>query len=201
MPIKKSTIKSYCKYCGAEIKRDARFCKKCGKDLSRENDLIKRINTKINLLSVLIGLVVTVIIFSVGASYLGVIIIDKVMDVSLYLFLVLFSMLFLGGLTAGITGSQNIDEGLINGGVLSLLFFIIVGIIFGLYLFIIVGIASLFVSAFSSLGTSTASNVTSTPVSQGDIMAMVKGILIIITCFFAGPAGGALGGWIRRVIR
>ncbi len=119
MPIKTSSGKSYCKYCGAEVRKDARFCKKCGKDFTGENNLIIRINNKINLLAVLIGLVVTVIILLVGASFFGVIIINKVMDSFLYIFLVFFAMLFLGGLTAAILSSKTIEDGLINGAVLA----------------------------------------------------------------------------------
>lgn len=193
--------KVYCKFCGFEIKKDAQFCKNCGKGFNEEYNFISRINGKINILSVFIGLIVSVIVLLIGASFFGVIITAKIMDVTLYLFLLLFVMIFLGGLTTGITGSRNINEGLINGSILSLVAFIILGFIFGTYLLVIVGITSAIASAFSSFGSASASNVSSPSITGDNLFILMKGILIIITCFFAGTGGGALGAWIKGGIK
>jgi len=191
------SVKVYCKFCGSEIKKDTQFCKKCGKSFNEEFNFISGINGKINILSVFIGLIISVIVLLIGASFFGIIITAKIMDVTLYLFLILFAMLFLGGFTTGITGSRNINEGLINGTILSMVAFIILGFIFGTYLLIIVGITSAIASAFSSFGSTSASNV-STPSITGDtVFSFMKGILIIVTCLFAGTGGGALGAWIK----
>ncbi len=192
--------KAYCKFCGSEINKDAQFCKMCGKNFTEEKDFINRINEKINILSVFIGLIVSVIVLLVGSSFFGVVIISKTMDATFYLFLILFAVLFLGGITTGILGNPKINEGLINGAVLSLVAFIIIGFIIGGYLLIVIGISSAMASAFSSYGPSAASNVTTTPTSpfsQENIFLILKGILIIITIFFGGMGGGALGSWIK----
>ncbi len=114
-------------------------------------------------------------------------------------------MLFFGGFTTGITGSRNIGEGLINGGVLSLITYLALGFIIGISLFILMGITSAIASAFSSIGTSTASNIPTTTstssISQDFIFFIIKSILIIIISFFAGIGGGALGAWIKGVIK
>lgn len=180
----------YCKFCGSEIKRDAQFCKKCGKSFTSENGLIDRLNKRIHLLSVIIGLLVAVIVLLVGVSLFGIIIVDKVMDANLYLFLVLFFMLFFGGLVTGITGSKDINQGMVNGAVLSSFTFIILGFIVGGYLLIMVGISSAISSSFGS-------SASSTSISLDSILSLIKEFLLIVICFVAGVGGGALGAWIK----
>lgn len=192
MPIKKSEDGTFCKYCGAQINKDAQFCKNCGKNFNEENGLMDRLNGRIHLLSIVFGLVVAVIILFVGVSLFGLIIVNKVMDVTLYLFLVLFFMLFFGGIVTGITGSKNINQGMVNGAVLSSFTFIILGFIIGGYLLIMVGISSAISSAFGSTSAS------STSISWENVLSLIKEILIIIVCFFAGIGGGALGAWIME---
>lgn len=200
MPIKKSQEKTFCKYCGAQINLDAQFCKSCGKCFNEENSFIFRVNNKINILSVLLGLVVTLLIFFIGAGFLGVAIADK-MDVLLYLFLVLFAMLFFGGLTAGISGSRSINEGLINGGILSLTTFLLLGFVLGILVFISIGMIASIANAFSAFGTSTATSTattipTSSSYSVDGLFLIIKIILILIVSFLSGIGGGALGAWI-----
>lgn len=192
MPIKKSQDKTFCKYCGAQINQDAQFCKICGKSFNEENSLMDRLNKKIHLLSVIIGLIVAVIVLFVGTSLLGQVIINKVMDVTLYLVLVIVCMLFFGGIVTGITGSKNINQGMINGAVLSLFAFIILGFIIGGYLLVMVGLSSAISSAFGSGSTA------STSISGDTILNLIKNFLIIVVCFFAGIGGGALGAWIME---
>ena len=204
MPIKKppkDTI--FCKYCGSKINQDAQFCKKCGKRFEEENNLISRINRKINFFSVLLGLIVTLIIFFIGIGFLGPVIVNR-MDVSLYIFLVLFSMLFLGGLTTGITGSNTIKEGLVNGGTLSIITFLILGFIVGILAVIFIVITTSIASAFSGFGassatTAAASNLTEPGLSDSldTILLLIKIILTLIISFLAGLGGGAVGAWIK----
>lgn len=191
MPIKKSQDKTFCKYCGAQINLGEQFCKSCGKNFNEENGLMDRLNKEIHLLSVIIGLIIAVVVLFVGASLFGLVIVNKVMDVTIYLFLVLFCMLFFGGLATGIAGNKNINQGMINGAVLSLLTFIILGFIIGGYLLVVVGISSSISSAFGSASASTS-------ISWDTILNLIKGLLIIIVSFFAGIGGGALGAWIME---
>lgn len=192
--------KVFCKYCVAENNINAQFCKNCGQNFKIETNLITRVNDRINLFSVLIGLIVTVIILLIASTYFGVMIMNG-MDTMLYLFLVLFLMLFVGGFVTGITGTHNIKEGIINGSILSLMTFIILGFLIGIFLLITTGIAASIASAFSSVSTSTSqvSN-TSTALSQESLFFIIKVLLMIITSFFAGIGGGALGAWIREIL-
>lgn len=194
-----SSNKIFCKFCGAEINKNTRFCNNCGKNVKQKYSLIDKINNKINIFSVLIGLAVATIVLFIGAGSFGAAIFNK-WDVSLYMFLVLFSMSFFGGIVTGITGSRNINEGLINGGILSLTTFIFFGIIIGIFLFVLMGITSSIASAFSSVGSPTASTVPTTSTSPNDMLFIVKGVVILITSFFAGLGGGALGAWIKGAI-
>lgn len=205
MPIKKQQDKTFCKYCGAQINQDAQFCKNCGKNFNEENGLIYRINSKINILAVLLGLVVTLIILFIGAGFIGVAIAGE-MDVLLYVFLILFAMLFFGGLTTGITGCKSINEGLINGGILSLITFLLFGFMIGILAFISVAMLASIASAFSAFGTSNAASTTiniptSSSFSMDGLFLIIKIIVIPIVSFFAGIGGGALGAWIMEVRR
>ncbi|MDD1775455.1 MAG: zinc-ribbon domain-containing protein [Methanobacterium sp.] len=204
MLTKRTLGKSYCKYCGAEINEDSKFCKRCGKNFNQDNSLFNRLNREINILAIFIGLLVSVLVLFIGSSLMGMLVAGKVVDIQLYIFLVLFFMLFLGGLTAGLIGCNSIRSGLVNGGFLGLVFFVIVGIILGIYFFVAMGIASVIASAFSSFGTSSASSYTNsaaTSSSPDAVFLVIKGVLVLIISYSAGVGGGAIGAWIKEAVK
>lgn len=194
--------KTFCPNCRAGIKEGTIFCNKCGQNIKEYGKgLINRINEKINILSVFIGLAVTILVLFLGSFIFGWVITSKIMHPLIYLYLLIFTMLFAGGLVAGVFGSRNIDEGMVNGGFLSLIALIFVGFIFGTYLLAIIGLASIIASAFSGIGTPAASTTaTSSPnMTLDDLRNMPMGIVGVLIILLSGIGGGALGGWIKEV--
>jgi uncharacterized membrane protein YvbJ len=51
-----------CNKCVSDNRSDAQFCKKCGEYLTLQQSIINRLDGQINLLSVFIGLIISIII-------------------------------------------------------------------------------------------------------------------------------------------
>lgn len=200
--------KFFCPKCGSEIREDSKFCKRCGFRRDKSSWII-RINKKINLFSVFVGLVVTVLIFILGSLSFGWVIMSKIMNPAFYLYLLLFSMLFVGGLVTAVIGSKNINEGMVNGGFLGLFSLIILGFVFGVIFLILMGITSAIASAFSTIGATTTPTTTTSSmpaITEDNLMIIFEGlkgilwgIVAIMIIPLSGVGGGALGGWIKEV--
>jgi positive regulator of sigma E activity len=108
-----------CTKCGSDNRSDAQFCKKCGADLTRQQSVISRLNGQINLLSVFIRLIFSIIILFIGALLFGGIITSGSNYIPIYIGIILAAMAFFGSIVASILGSKNSSEGYTNGFFLS----------------------------------------------------------------------------------
>ena len=95
-----------CTKCGSDNKSDAQFCKKCGADLTQQTSTINRLNGQINLLSVFIGLIFSIIILFIGALLFGGIITSGSSYIPIYIGIILVAMAFFGSIVASILGSR-----------------------------------------------------------------------------------------------
>ncbi len=129
-----------CTKCGSNNKLDAQFCKKCGSDLTRQQSILGRLNGQINLLSVFVGLIISIVILFIGALLFGGIITSGSGYTPIYIGIVLIAMSFFGSIVASILGSKNSSEGYTNGFFLSLVILVFGGFILGILLFVVVGI-------------------------------------------------------------
>lgn len=192
-----------CPKCGFSNNTNAVFCKKCGYNLNEKKSVLNRFNDQINLLSVSLGLIVSIIILFIGAILLGGIIIFRTMPMNVYIILVLLAMAFFGAITTGILGRENFYDGSINGAFLSLIILINLGFLIGIILFVMSGITSSFASAFGSQLTSSAltSSSTATTSSEGvlnSLLSIIKFIASVILIFIAGALGGSFGVFIKK---
>lgn len=189
-----------CPKCGFNNNIDAIFCKKCGYNLNEKKSMLNRFNDQINLLSVSLGLIVSIIILFVGASLFGGIVSSGSVPMNVYIILVLLAMAFFGAITAGILGRENSYDGSVNGAFLSLVILINLGFLAGIILFVMSGIASSFASAFGSSLTSSA--VTSSSASSEDVLntlaTIAEVIASVVLIFIAGALGGSLGVIIKK---
>jgi len=191
-----------CTKCGNDNKSDALFCKKCGFNLKNDN-IINRINSKINLLAVLIGLCVAVIILITCAFlFIGI---AKNYSLPFYIGIVLFTMALIGSIFTGAFGNDNANDGMINGGILSLVILLFTSFMVGIILLAFIGIGSIIASSFGS-GASSSALINSTTSStsgsdaSGAILFLVKFIVGIIAIFVAGMLGGTFGVYIKEAL-
>ena len=197
----------YCKKCGSDNKSDVQFCKKCGATLKGKNSLITRLNGKINILGVSIGLIISILVLFIGAVLFTDMVKSNGLPIPSYLLLIFLLMAFLGSILPGILGSKNASEGYVNGGFLSLVILVLTGFIFGILLFAAMGIVAALSSVFGS-GTSTSalSSLNSSASSSGTgsldgLIYIVEFIVSIILIFVAGIVGGGLGFYIKSGIK
>ena len=134
-----------CTECGNDNKSDALFCKKCGLNL-KNNNIINRINSRINLLAVLIGLCVIILIVC-SFLFIGI---AKNYSLPFYIAIVLFTMALIGSIFTGAFGNDNEKDGMINGGILSLVILLFTSFMVGIILLAFMGIGSIMASSLGS---------------------------------------------------
>jgi hypothetical protein len=118
---------------------------------------------------------------------------------TIYGILTILVMTLVGGFVSGVVASNDIEEGRINGGFLTLILLIAFGLLLGLITFVTMGIyasAHAFFMVFEHTSATTSlsgSNVNSFN-SLGDIILnIVYAIITIIISFILGILGGSLG--------
>jgi len=193
-----------CTKCGFDNRADAQFCKKCGSSLKGNENIISRMNSKINILAVFLGMIVSILVLFVGGVLFSGL--SQTLSVFVYLELVLLAMTFLGSIITGLFGSKNVYEGSINGGFLSLAILVLIGLMAGILFLAIMGVAG----ALSSLGSGTTSGAlssinpttSSANTNSGDvILNLIEFIFGIILIFISGIIGGAFGFFLKDSIK
>jgi hypothetical protein len=191
-----------CNKCGSDNNADAIFCKKCGADLKNKNNILCRINRRINFLSVLIGFFVAVIILIICAFlFMGV---AKNYSLPFYIGLVLFTMALIGSIFTGVSCNDNAKDGMINGGILSFVILLLTSFMVGIILLALLGFGSAIAGSFSS-GASSSTLLNSTSSTSGSdvsngLLYLIEFIGGIIAIFVAGMLGGTFGVYIKEAL-
>lgn len=188
-----------CTKCGSDNRSDAQFCKKCGADLTRQQSVISRLNGQINLLSVFIGLIFSIIILFIGALLFGGIITSGSSYMPIYIGIILVAMAFFGSIVASILGSKNSSEGYTNGFFLSLVIIVFGAFILGILLFVAVGILASLTNALGSFSSLAPAQTTDSTGFIYDWLNLFEGIAIIILVFLFEGMGGGLGYYIKNL--
>jgi hypothetical protein len=188
-----------CNKCGSDNKLDAQFCKKCGANLTRQQSTIGRLNGQINVLSVFIGLIISIIILFIGALLFGGIITSGSNYIPIYIGIILVTMAFFGSIVSGILGSKNSNEGYTNGFFLSLVILVLSGFILGILLFVVVGILTSLTNALGSYSTLAPTQTTNSTGYLYNWLNLFEGIGIIILVFLFGGMGGGIGYYIKSL--
>ncbi|OPX58031.1 MAG: hypothetical protein A4E25_01900 [Methanobacterium sp. PtaB.Bin024] len=220
--------KIYCSQCGFENNAKARFCKKCGFEIKKSKGKIEKFNSKINILAVFVGILVSLIVLFISAMAFSPFLASKQIDMIYFVLLVISCMLFVGGVVTGFLVGGKPSNGYINGGFLTLVTFVNFGTIFGAAWLITIGVSAALSNIFgsstsssseSSLGyTNTASSASSlgydtpsttntsvtqssTNISPDTIVYLLLLVFLIVIVIVAGPLGGMLGAFIRETVR
>ena len=192
--------KRHCLHCGCVNRFNANFCKHCGKEF--KINFIIRFNNAINFLAILIGLSISVLVLILSPFFYGAIFELSTIDNTIYIGLVLITVVFTGSLVTGIIGSRDLYDGAINGVFLSLITLITIGFFIGVLMLVTIDKTTT-ISIFHLLGTSAASttsalNKTS---SISSLFIIIKGIIIILLLFVAGIFGGSLGVTLKSGVK
>jgi MFS family permease len=185
---------------------------KSGKDYSKQfldlKEFIKVVNKRINPICIIIGLAVSVIGFILASFIFGTLmVITGISSIIFYGAITLVSTTLIGSFVTSFLGSQHIEDGAINGTILSLILLIAMGLITGFVLFIVLGVVASVMAALSplaSLGASAANSSGSTPNPVSSLTSLLNlfyGLIIIILMLIAGAGGGAFGVYIKKKLK
>jgi hypothetical protein len=173
-------------------------------DFKNLRRFIEDINKSINPLALVVGLVVSIIVLIIASFIFGALLVFTGIDsIIFYGIITLVTMTLIGGIVTSFLGSHHLNEGVVNGTILSTLLLIGMGLIVGFVLFVVIGYVSSLLASFSSVGPSTASNATSGSTSNliTSWMNIIYGIVGIILTLIAGAGGGALGVIIKKKLK
>jgi hypothetical protein len=194
------------------VRPDAVFCKKCGYSMvGGDKSRIEKWNDKINILSIFIGLGVSVVFLFIGSLLYSFLLSQGLLDLLSYFGLVIITMIFFGGLTVGILSCNDYSDAPINVGFLTLILFILGGLVTGTGFATTLGFAGAIASAYSSILPSTNSyssdmmnstdNGSSQAMSSDSIFFVMKIIVIGIIALLSGIAGSYVGVFIKKSLK
>lgn len=174
-----------------------------------QESYVNQLNNRINLLSVFLGLIISVIILFIGvASFGGAV--STGTNIMNYILIMVISMVFFGSVATGILGSKNFYDGFVNGGFLSLVLIIFLSLIMGILLFVVFGIEASINNALHSLvSTSILGSIVSTPTinltsnilgtNNFTFLTIIEGIIGFVLILIIGGIGGGLGAYIKNL--
>ena len=175
-----------------------------------QENYVNQLNNRINLLSVFLGLIISVIILFIGAASFGGAV-STGTNIMNYILIMVISMVFFGSVATGILGSNNFYDGFINGGFLSLVLIIFTSLIIGILLFVVFGIEASINNALHSLVSTSILGTFVTPPSINltsniigtnnftflNIVEIIVGFVIIV---IVGGIGGGLGAHLKNLL-
>ncbi len=195
---------TFCPNCGSQNRNEAEFCKNCGYTLKDNNqNLIHRLNGKINILAVFIGLVISLIVLVLSPLFVGLVT-SGTLNIIEFAYLILLPMVFIGGFIASILGSRTYSEGLANGGLLSIISLVNLGFVISVLMVAAAAIVSAISSAFSSFGGSSYPSTTSNSYlsnTTSNPLPILELILLPFLIILFGMAGGWFGVFIKKLIK
>lgn len=209
---------AFCPNCGVQNRNEAEFCKNCGYNLKvKDKNIITRLNSNINIFGVFIGLVISLIVLLIASLLSGFLVISGQLDIIGFAYLVLLSMMFIGGFATSLTCCKTYSEGLSNGGLLGLITLVNFGFIIGALWFSTMAVVSSLAKAFSSFGSSSSSgtlnpynqstgytpttNTPTTNTSFNDMLPLIEIILLPFLIVLFAMAGGWFGVFIKKTLK
>ncbi|MGB9838058.1 hypothetical protein [Methanothermobacter sp.] len=164
---------------------------------------MKWLNSKLNVLSSVFGILVGAIAGTLTAVILGGVLMGGSMDPIFFVFIVAFVFLFVESFVAGL-GAETYSESLVNSGFLVLIY-LTIGMV-GLMATTTGGMMAL--SAISQVFPDTGGDMTGTAKPMGlaseptyapaDYLQLISVILMLISLVLAAFVGGLLAVYIRR---
>jgi len=168
--------------------------------------LLKWLNSKLNVLSSLLGILVGAVAGTLTAVILGGALMGGSVDPIFFVFIVAFVFLFVESFVAGL-GAETYSESLVNSGFLVLIY-LTIGMV-GLMATTTGGMMAL--SAISQVFPDTGGDMTGTAEPMGlapessqtpaDYLQLISGILMLISSILAAFVGGLLAVYLRKKMK
>lgn len=205
----------FCSKCGSEIKEGVEFCKSCGSNVNGKKSInlntsgylsvLGRLNGKINLIGVYIGLVISLLVLVITPVFYSIFVNSGAFGIMGLLYLVLLTMMFVGSFITGILCCNTYSEGIANGGFLGLIAIINLGFMIGALWFAAVAIIGQIANTFNSgsyTGSSFLPDSSSTSTaSSGSFLPTAELILLPFLMIIIGIIGGWFGVFIKKLVR
>ena len=173
-------------------------------DLNNLKNLINNINNKINPMGIAIGLIFSIIVLFVSSIIFSGFLVG-LLGITIYGILTILAMTLIGGFVTGVISSNDIEEGGINGGFLTLILLIAVGLLLGLITFVTMGIYATVLHTLASLGnipgaTSALSGSSGNSLNSigNSILNIFYAIITVVLSLVFGILGGSLGVLIKE---
>ena len=207
----------FCPKCGTGNNDDAEFCKNCGINVKNPqqaefsnyvngkinlfgtNNFLGRINSKVNLVGVYIGLAISLLVLIIAPIFYGIFVSSGAIGITGLLYLVALSMMFVGGFITSVLCCRTYSEGVVNGGFLGLVSVINLGFIIGAIWFTAVAVISRMSSIFGGSYASTGSS--ALPSTTSSMLPVAEIILLPILMIVFGIIGGWIGVFVKKLVK
>ena len=168
-------------------------------------DVLVKINQKINIAAIYIGLVISLIVPVIGLFIFGQGLLTGELQISNVIYYIFPPMILFGGFITSLISCEKYSDGLINGGFLGLIFVFNLALIIGIIILILMTVISAVAPLINTLN-SIASIFSQNPSSLGtisfDFGSYLLGIfLLTILILILGAVGGVLGVWVKNIIK
>jgi hypothetical protein len=169
------------------------------------NELIVKINQKINIAAIYIGLIISLIVPVIGLILFGPDLLSGELQISNAIYYIFPTMILFGGFITSLICCEKYSDGLINGGFLGLIFVFNLALIIGIIILILMTVISAIAPLINSLN-SIASIFSQNPSSLGAISFDFGSYLIgtfslTIVILILGAVGGVIGVWVKNIIK
>lgn len=168
------------------------------------NDVIVKINQRINIAAIYIGLIISLIIPVIGLFLFGPGLLSGELQISKAVYYIFPPMILFGGFITSLICCEKYSDGLINGGFLGLIFVFNLALIIGIIILILLTVISAVAPLINSLN-AIASIFSQNPSSLGAISFnfesyLIGIILLTILILILGAVGGVLGVLVKNII-
>ncbi|MGF7118907.1 hypothetical protein [Methanobacterium oryzae] len=169
------------------------------------NELIVKINQKVNITAIYIGLVTSLIVPAIGLFIFGPGLLSGEIQISNILYYIFPPMILFGGFITSLICCKNYSDGLINGGFLALIFVFNLALIIGIIILIlmtVIGAVSPLINTLNSIASIFSQNLSPLSTISFDFGGYLIGIfLLTVLILILGAVGGVLGVWVKNVIK
>lgn len=211
----------FCSKCGTQLNEGVEFCKNCGSNVKAPqsnylsintsilNKIFGRLNNKINLTGVYAGLAISLLVLIIAPVSYSLFVVSGAFGIIGLLYLVLLTMMLLGGFSTSILCCKTYSEGIANGGFLGLVAIINLGFLIGAFWFAAIAVISQIASMFSPFGSSDSSgssflpdtSSSSSTAASGSYLPIAEIIALPFLMIIMGIIGGLLGVFIKKLFK
>ncbi len=169
------------------------------------NELIFKINQKINIAAIYIGLVISLIVPVIGLFIFSPGLLTGEIQISNIVYYIFPPMILFGGFITSLICCKKYSDGLINGGFLGLIFVFNLALIIGIIILIlmtVIGAVAPLINTLNSIASIFSQNPSSLSTISFDFGSYLIDIfLLTILILILGAAGGWLGVWVKNIIK